>query len=73
LVEHKVRRQHIWGDLKRRSASTERRMEYQADHHQIVAGLKERDHASAVKAMRGHLARVSDHLNATDPAAAIWP
>ena len=69
----RARHGHIWGDLKRRSASTERRMEYQADHHQIVAGLKERDPAAAVKAMRGHLARVSDHLNATDPAAAIWP
>ncbi|HEX9554789.1 MAG TPA: FCD domain-containing protein [Streptosporangiaceae bacterium] len=69
----RARHGHIWGALKRRSASAERRMEYQADHHQIVAGLKERDPAAAVKAMRGHLARVSDHLNATDPAAAIWP
>lgn len=68
-----ARHGHVWGDLKRRSASTERRIEYQDDHHQIVAALKERDPASAVKAMRAHLARVSDHLNATDPAAAIWP
>jgi GntR family transcriptional regulator, uxu operon transcriptional repressor len=69
----RARHGHIWGDLKRRSASTERRLEYQNDHHQIVAALKERDPATAVRAMRGHLARVSDHLNATDPAAAIWP
>jgi DNA-binding FadR family transcriptional regulator len=34
--------------------------------------IKERDSSAAVKAMRTHLARVSDHLNATDPAAAIW-
>jgi DNA-binding FadR family transcriptional regulator len=63
----------MWGDLKRRSGSAERRAAYQADHHQIVAALKARDPAAAVAAMRNHLARVSDHLNATDPAAGIWP
>ena len=68
-----ARHGHIWGDLKRRSASAERRNQYQADHHQIVAGLKARDSAAAVQAMRSHLARVSDHLNATDPAARTWP
>jgi DNA-binding FadR family transcriptional regulator len=67
-----ARHGHIWGDLKRRSASAERRRLYQADHHRIVAALKARDPAAAVKAMRAHLARVSDHLNATDPAAGIW-
>lgn len=68
-----ARHGHIWGDLKRRSASAERRRLYQADHHEIVAALKARDSARAVGAMRAHLTRVSDHLNATDPAAAIWP
>jgi GntR family transcriptional regulator, uxu operon transcriptional repressor len=63
-----ARHGHMWGDLKRRSASTERRHMYQADHHQIVAALKARDSGGAVKAMRDHLSRVSDHLNATDPA-----
>jgi GntR family uxuAB operon transcriptional repressor len=67
-----ARHGHIWGDLKRRSASAERRRCYQADHHDIVLALKARDSATAVKAMRAHLARVSDHLNATDPAAGIW-
>jgi len=67
-----ARHGHIWGDLKRRSASADRRRLYQADHHDIVAALKARDSAAAVKAMRAHLARVSDHLNATDPAAGIW-
>lgn len=67
-----ARHGHIWGDLKRRSASAERRSLYQADHHAIVAALKARDAGGAVQAMRAHLARVSDHLNATDPAAAIW-
>ncbi len=68
-----ARHGHIWGNLKRRSASAERRNEYQADHHEIVAALKARDSAAAVQAMRSHLARVSDHLNATDPAAGTWP
>ena len=68
-----ARHGHIWGDLKRRSASAERRSQYQADHHLIVAALKARDSAAAVQAMRAHLARVSDHLNATDPAAGTWP
>jgi DNA-binding FadR family transcriptional regulator len=67
-----ARHGHMWGDLKRRSASAERRQMYQADHHQIVAMLKARDASEAVKAMRNHLARVSDHLNATDPAAGSW-
>ncbi|MGI9005200.1 MAG: FCD domain-containing protein [Streptosporangiaceae bacterium] len=68
-----ARHGHMWGDLKRQSASAGRRAEYQADHHRIVAALKARDQSAAVAAMRGHLARVSDHLNATDPAASIWP
>ena len=63
---------HMWGNLKRRSASAERRGMYQADHHAIVAALKARDAGGAVNAMRAHLARVSDHLNATDPAAGAW-
>jgi len=67
-----ARHGHMLGDLKRRSASAERRKMYQADHHQIVAALKARDAGESVKAMRNHLARVSDHLNATDPAAGAW-
>ncbi|HET7013472.1 MAG TPA: FCD domain-containing protein [Streptosporangiaceae bacterium] len=63
---------HMWGNLKRRSASAERRGMYQADHHAIVTALKARDAGGAVNAMRAHLARVSDHLNATDPAAGAW-
>jgi GntR family transcriptional regulator, uxu operon transcriptional repressor len=67
-----ARHGHMWGDLKRRSASRERMQMYQDDHHQIVAAIKARDAGAAVDAMRGHLARVSDHLNATDPAAGRW-
>jgi DNA-binding FadR family transcriptional regulator len=66
-----ARHGQVWGDLKRRSASAERRQQYQADHHAIVAALRTRDSAGAVEAMRVHLARVAEHLNATDPAAAV--
>jgi DNA-binding FadR family transcriptional regulator len=68
-----ARHGQVWGDLKRRSASPEHREQYQGDHRAIVGALRARDSARAVEAMRLHLARVSDHLNATDPAAGvIW-
>jgi DNA-binding FadR family transcriptional regulator len=70
-VIEQARHGHVWGDLKRRSASAEHRQEYQADHREIVAALRVRDSAAAVEAMRVHLARVSNHLHATDPAAAV--
>jgi DNA-binding FadR family transcriptional regulator len=70
-VIEQARHGHVWGDLKRRSASAEHRQEYQADHREIVAALRARDSAAAVEAMRVHLARVSNHLHATDPAAAV--
>jgi DNA-binding FadR family transcriptional regulator len=66
-----ARHGQVWGDLKRRSASRERRDDYQADHRALVTALRARDSAQAVEAMRLHLARVSDHLNATDPAAGV--
>ena len=72
-VIEEARHNRFWGDLKRRSASPEHREQYQGDHRAIVAALRARDSARAVEAMRLHLARVSDHLNATDPAAGvIW-
>ncbi len=67
-----ARHGQMWGDLKRRSASPGRRRLYRADHHQIVAAIKARDTGAAVKTMRSHLAKVSDHLNATDPAAGSY-
>jgi DNA-binding FadR family transcriptional regulator len=70
-VIEQARHGHVWGDLKRRSASAANRQEYQADHREIVAALRARDSAAAVEAMRVHLARVSNHLHATDPAAAV--
>jgi DNA-binding FadR family transcriptional regulator len=66
-----ARHGQVWGDLKRRSASPANREEYQGDHRAIVGALRARDSATAVEAMRLHLARVSGHLNATDPAAGV--
>jgi GntR family transcriptional regulator, uxu operon transcriptional repressor len=66
-----ARHGHVWGDLKRRSSSPENREQYQGDHHAIVGALRARDSSRAVEAMRVHLARVSGHFNATDPAAVV--
>jgi GntR family transcriptional regulator, uxu operon transcriptional repressor len=66
-----ARHGQVWGDLKRRSASPERRSQYQADHRAIVVALRSRDSGAAVEAMRVHLARVQEHLNVTDPAAGL--
>jgi GntR family uxuAB operon transcriptional repressor len=66
-----ARHGQVWGDLKRRSASPDRRSQYQADHRAIVEALRSRDSGGAVEAMRVHLARVQEHLNVTDPAAGL--
>jgi DNA-binding FadR family transcriptional regulator len=57
-----ARHGQVWGDLKRRSASSQRRDLYQEDHRAIVAALRARDADTAVEAMRAHLARVAGHL-----------
>jgi GntR family uxuAB operon transcriptional repressor len=57
-----ARHGHFWGDLKRRSASRERRVMYQADHTELVAALRARDAERAVRAMRTHLGRVNSDL-----------
>jgi DNA-binding FadR family transcriptional regulator len=40
---NEVRTQGEWGVLKRRSATPERRLEYQQEHRALVAALKDRD------------------------------
>ncbi|HEY2314553.1 MAG TPA: FCD domain-containing protein [Streptosporangiaceae bacterium] len=66
-----ARHGQVWGDLKRRSGSPERRSQYHADHRAIVEALRSRDSGGAVEAMRLHLARVQQHLNVSDPAAGL--
>jgi GntR family transcriptional regulator, uxu operon transcriptional repressor len=61
LVES-ARHGQVWGDLKRRSTSSQRRQVYQEDHRAIVAALRARDSDAAVEAMRVHLTRVAEHL-----------
>jgi DNA-binding FadR family transcriptional regulator len=61
-VIESARHGHSWGDLKRRSASQERRERYQADHAELVAALRARDTDRATEAMRVHLARVNTDL-----------
>jgi GntR family transcriptional regulator, uxu operon transcriptional repressor len=51
-----------WGDLKRRSASRDRRERYQADHAELVAALRARNTGRATEAMHTHLARVHADL-----------
>jgi DNA-binding FadR family transcriptional regulator len=61
-VVESARHGQVWGDLKRRSATRQRRELYQEDHRAIVAGLRARDADAAVEGMRTHLARVAGHL-----------
>jgi DNA-binding FadR family transcriptional regulator len=61
-VVESARHGQVWGDLKRRSATRQRRELYQEDHRAIVAALRVRDTDAAVEGMRTHLARVAGHL-----------
>jgi DNA-binding FadR family transcriptional regulator len=52
----------VWGTLKRRTSSPERRAAYHAEHTAVVEALRDRDPAGAGEAMRTHLQNVSDNL-----------
>ncbi len=66
VVEH-ARQGEIWGNLKLRNDSRERRAAYQADHVELVAALSARDVDQAVRAMEAHLARVQANLLTAGP------
>lgn len=57
-----VRSQSEWGALKRRSATPERRREYQAEHRELVAALKQRDVERARAACLAHLRHVRTNM-----------
>lgn len=57
-----VRAQSEWGMLKRRSATPERRLDYQREHREFVAALKDRDGARAGELCVGHLIHVRRNL-----------
>lgn len=61
-VVESARHGQVWGDLKRRSASSQRRAVYQEDHRAIVTALRARDADAAIESMRTHLTRVAGHL-----------
>ena len=52
----------VWGTLKRRTSSPERRACYHGEHTAIVAALRDRDPDGARQAMGAHLQNVSDNL-----------
>lgn len=52
----------VWGSLKRRTSTPERRRCYHAEHAAVVDALRDRDPAGAADAMRRHLEHVSDNL-----------
>ena len=66
-VIEEARHGEIWGNLKRRNDSRERRAVYQADHVELVNALcaRELDHAESV--MEAHLARVQANLLEPSP------
>ena len=57
-----ARDQPLWGTLKRRSSTSERREEYKRDHRDIAAALTERHAEAAQAAMRRHLLRVRANI-----------
>jgi DNA-binding FadR family transcriptional regulator len=57
-----ARHGQLWGDLKRRNDSAQRRAEYRSQHHAVVDALRTRDSDAAVEAMRVHLATVRSNL-----------
>ncbi len=52
----------VWGSLKRRTSTPERRRCYHAEHTAIVEALSDRDPQGAHNAMRTHLENVADNL-----------
>ena len=59
---NEVRAQSEWGMLKRRSATPERRLDYQREHRELVAALKDRDGARAAQLCLDHLAHVRRNM-----------
>lgn len=57
-----ARNQAEWGQLKRRSVTPERRLEYQREHRALVEALVERDAARARELCLAHLAHVRQNM-----------
>jgi DNA-binding FadR family transcriptional regulator len=61
-VVERAREGELWGSLKRRNDSRERRAVYQSEHEAIVEALVARELAAALAAMEFHLVRVEANL-----------
>ncbi len=59
---NEARTQAEWGMLKRRSATPERRLEYQLEHRQLVEALRQRDAERAKALCLAHLVHVRRNL-----------
>jgi DNA-binding FadR family transcriptional regulator len=57
-----IRSQGEWGMLKRRSATPDRRVEYQHEHRALVEALKDRDATRAGELCLAHLIHVRSNL-----------
>lgn len=57
-----ARKGALWGSLKRRGDSRERRSAYQADHVALVEALHARDLPRAISVIDAHLERVEGNL-----------
>jgi DNA-binding FadR family transcriptional regulator len=57
-----VREQGEWGVLKRRTATPQRRLEYQQEHRALVAALKQRDAERARALCLAHLRHVRESM-----------
>jgi DNA-binding FadR family transcriptional regulator len=57
-----ARRGALWGNLKRRNDSRDRRAAYHADHERLVDALSARELQRAMEVMDAHLARVEVNL-----------
>ena len=58
----RARKGQLWGSLKRRNDSRERRDIYQDEHVRLVDALAARELPLAVETMETHLARVEANL-----------
>lgn len=61
-VIESARHGQLWGDLKRKNDSRDRRRAYQVHHAALVAALRARDTDRAIEAMRDHLGSVESDL-----------
>ena len=59
---NRARSEGEWGLLKRRSATPERRLEYQQEHRALVAALKQRDAVQARALCLAHLVHVRHNM-----------